>query len=288
MVDSFHIIELNFVPVVEQVSFLLFLLSQCRSKGQIHCICINRCRDWSSWDWTKAWNRSFRSSGWNILWHLWQIWTCQWTVFGQLLYLNGEYISRVSYKCFQWPYLPCFYLYIKYGCLWPEKSIETFQSYDATTHFETTVMDVLNMYTMITGKVRYLHFVAKHLLCLFKWPLFGPFHDLKLNGGSLVCLWAGSWPQCGFKCCQCCRRMRIPTGLHRRWCLLVRYSMCLRMNVNVAGGICMAKNGVGSDLWWWSYVFIVGYIIFLCNKICCFKCWWWELICRFQASPDFV
>ncbi|ONM26531.1 Guanosine nucleotide diphosphate dissociation inhibitor 2 [Zea mays] len=26
-------------------------------------------------------------------------------------------------------------------------------SYDATTHFETTVTDVLNMYTMITGKV---------------------------------------------------------------------------------------------------------------------------------------
>jgi Rab GDP dissociation inhibitor len=29
------------------------------------------------------------------------------------------------------------------------------QSYDATTHFETTVTDVLNMYTMITGKVTY-------------------------------------------------------------------------------------------------------------------------------------
>jgi hypothetical protein len=27
------------------------------------------------------------------------------------------------------------------------------QSYDATTHFETTVTDVLSMYTMITGKV---------------------------------------------------------------------------------------------------------------------------------------
>lgn len=27
------------------------------------------------------------------------------------------------------------------------------QSYDATTHFESTVLDVLNMYTMITGKV---------------------------------------------------------------------------------------------------------------------------------------
>lgn len=28
------------------------------------------------------------------------------------------------------------------------------QSYDATTHFESTVTDVLNMYAMITGKVR--------------------------------------------------------------------------------------------------------------------------------------
>lgn len=28
------------------------------------------------------------------------------------------------------------------------------QSYDATTHFESTVDDVLNMYSLITGKVR--------------------------------------------------------------------------------------------------------------------------------------
>ena len=28
------------------------------------------------------------------------------------------------------------------------------QSYDPTTHFETTVKDVLEMYTKITGKVR--------------------------------------------------------------------------------------------------------------------------------------
>ena len=32
------------------------------------------------------------------------------------------------------------------------------QSYDATTHFETTVEDVLAMYTAITGKVdTYIH-----------------------------------------------------------------------------------------------------------------------------------
>lgn len=29
----------------------------------------------------------------------------------------------------------------------------SFQSYDATTHFESTVMDVLSLYTKITGKV---------------------------------------------------------------------------------------------------------------------------------------
>ena len=36
------------------------------------------------------------------------------------------------------------------------------QSYDATTHFESTVDDVLNMYTLITGKVR----IESHNLCL--------------------------------------------------------------------------------------------------------------------------
>ena len=35
-------------------------------------------------------------------------------------------------------------------CLWLVAS----QSYDPTTHFETTVNDVLEMYTKITGKVR--------------------------------------------------------------------------------------------------------------------------------------
>lgn len=32
------------------------------------------------------------------------------------------------------------------------------QSYDATTHFESTVLDVLNMYTLITGKVNIFSF----------------------------------------------------------------------------------------------------------------------------------
>lgn len=31
--------------------------------------------------------------------------------------------------------------------------VQIHQSYDATTHFESTVEDVLNMYTLITGKV---------------------------------------------------------------------------------------------------------------------------------------
>jgi Rab GDP dissociation inhibitor len=33
------------------------------------------------------------------------------------------------------------------------KNILVLQSYDATTHFETTVQDVLSMYNKITGKV---------------------------------------------------------------------------------------------------------------------------------------
>lgn len=40
------------------------------------------------------------------------------------------------------------------------------QSYDATTHFESTVMDVLNMYTMITGKVKTNYFAIMILSLL--------------------------------------------------------------------------------------------------------------------------
>jgi RAB protein geranylgeranyltransferase component A len=36
--------------------------------------------------------------------------------------------------------------------------VTVLQSYDPTTHFETTVQDVLSMYTRITGKVSFLSF----------------------------------------------------------------------------------------------------------------------------------
>lgn len=39
-----------------------------------------------------------------------------------------------------------------YGCAF-HLLTNVWQSYDATTHFESTVADVLNMYTLITGKV---------------------------------------------------------------------------------------------------------------------------------------
>lgn len=39
------------------------------------------------------------------------------------------------------------------------------QSYDGTTHFESTVTDVLNMYTMITGKVTLETLFTDLLLC---------------------------------------------------------------------------------------------------------------------------
>lgn len=38
------------------------------------------------------------------------------------------------------------------------------QSYDATTHFESTVDDVLNMYTLITGKVCFHFGLCLHIL----------------------------------------------------------------------------------------------------------------------------
>lgn len=47
----------------------------------------------------------------------------------------------------------CMIAYQKYTCMFT-RFLYVQQSYDATTHFESTVMDVLNMYTMITGKVK--------------------------------------------------------------------------------------------------------------------------------------
>ena len=49
-----------------------------------------------------------------------------------------------------------------FRCLWKLSSL---QSYDATTHFETTVTDVLSMYTAITGKVWFM----SYLFLLFLW-----------------------------------------------------------------------------------------------------------------------
>lgn len=44
-------------------------------------------------------------------------------------------------------------LWFKVKCIWQY----LLQSYDATTHFETTMIDVLAMYTKITGKVCFFH-----------------------------------------------------------------------------------------------------------------------------------
>jgi len=76
-----------------QVPILLLIYSQCCSKGEIYCIRIIRGRDRSASNWTKTWNWSSRTCWWDIFWHLWQIWTGQWTDFGQLLYINGELLS---------------------------------------------------------------------------------------------------------------------------------------------------------------------------------------------------
>ena len=48
-----------------------------------------------------------------------------------------------------------------FRCLWKL----SWQSYDATTHFETTVTDVLSMYTVITGKVRFMSCLFLLIFC---------------------------------------------------------------------------------------------------------------------------
>lgn len=50
------------------------------------------------------------------------------------------------------------------------------QSYDATTHFESTVDDVLNLYTKITGKV----WVSIYLSLVF------PLHTLEITRADLI------------------------------------------------------------------------------------------------------
>lgn len=51
-------------------------------------------------------------------------------------------------------------------------SNESLQSYDATTHFETTVNDVIQMYTKITGKVRV--FILLHFDTNIYYPVVHP------------------------------------------------------------------------------------------------------------------
>lgn len=78
------------LTLVLQVSLLLFLLPQCCSKGEIYCICIDRSRVRPAWNRTKARTWSSRASRWDILWYLWQIWTSQRTLSGQLFYIYGK------------------------------------------------------------------------------------------------------------------------------------------------------------------------------------------------------
>lgn len=65
--------------------------------------------------------------------------------------LDNCFISTVS-SSWMFFWLQCLIIYAFLVCTHLLNS--TCQSYDATTHFESTVSDVLNMYTLITGKVR--------------------------------------------------------------------------------------------------------------------------------------
>lgn len=69
----------------------------------------------------------------------------------------------------------------------------------------------------------------------------------------LVCFFAGSWPQCGFKCCECCRRMRN-----------------LQLPVHVCA--CNAVSGIklermwGLDTWtlsWFLFLIVGDFIIII-------------------------
>lgn len=62
------------------------------------------------------------------------------------------------------------------------------QSYDATTHFESTVQDVINTYSKITGKViscfffhKYEHDVSLSIACLC-------YQDIISMGRNLCCV----------------------------------------------------------------------------------------------------
>ena len=81
-----------------------------------------------------------------------------------MLYFNGEFFLIPPYnvtitnlvdsmQASQYIYI---YIYRHTHLLIHANQVPCYvlQSYDATTHFESTVMDVLNMYTMITGKVK--------------------------------------------------------------------------------------------------------------------------------------
>jgi Rab GDP dissociation inhibitor len=62
--------------------------------------------------------------------------------------LDNCFVSSVSFALYENTVLVSYC-----RCSWQFFFLPSLQSYDATTHFETTVTDVLNMYTLITGKV---------------------------------------------------------------------------------------------------------------------------------------
>lgn len=118
------------------------------------------------------------------------------------------------------------------------------------------------MYTMITGKVRY------HIVVITINYLAYSIH-VSTSKFLLECFFAGSWPQCGFKCCQCCRRMRnLQLPVHVFAC-------------NAVGGIKLERMwGLDffmvsvSHSWWFYYYYVME---------SCFNCSPWELMCRFQT-----
>lgn len=83
-------LHLRFMIWEVQVCILLLLFPQRRSKREIYCICLNRSRNWSPRDWTKARYWSSWACRWDFLRDLRQIRTSKRAFSGQLFHINSK------------------------------------------------------------------------------------------------------------------------------------------------------------------------------------------------------
>lgn len=108
--------------------------------------------------------------------------------------LDNCFISTVSETHFYFLSLPTFKCWISSKFLTPLPW--SLQSYDATTHFETTVADVLNMYTLITGKVKFSEIRYGCMLMRWKDQISGFLDIFHINFVFCFPYVAATGPQC--------------------------------------------------------------------------------------------